>query len=233
MDPPGSERPDGRPDPAPSPEVAAEAPAEGEADTDADTKPFSTELEDWLRAEGPKTLGSLGGTFGEKSFAVAILLLMFVPALPLPTGGISHVFEVIAALLGLQMVLGRTTIWLPRRFRERQLGALATDKAIPLVGRWIRRLERFSRPRGAGLLRRRPVQRLLGLSLVATSFTALLSPPFSGLDTIPGVAAVLVCGGILLSDLLLVVIGEVIEIAGVIVIVTLGAAATHWIRHLL
>jgi hypothetical protein len=229
MDPPGSERPDAEPDPAPSSEVAAE----GSADADVDARPFSTELEAWLRAEGPKTLGSLGGTFGEKSFAVAILLLMFVPALPLPTGGISHVFEVIAALLGLQMVLGRTTIWLPRRFRERQLGALGTDKAIPLVGRWIRRLERFSRPRGAGLLRRRPVQRLLGLSLVATSITALLSPPFSGLDTIPGVAAVLVCGGILLSDLLLVVIGEAIEIGGVIVIVTVGAAATHWIRQLL
>lgn len=194
--------------------------------------PFSTELEEWLRTDSPKTVGSLGQTFGEKSFAVSILLLMFLPALPLPTGGVSHVFEVIAALLALQMIAGRTTIWLPRRWQERQLGGLSTDRAIPLITRWIRRLERFSRPRRAHLLQRGPVQRLLGLALVATSVTALLAPPFSGLDTPPGVAAVLICAGLLLGDLLLVVIGLVLELAGAVIIVTIGAAAAHWIRQL-
>lgn len=200
--------------------------------TESEVRPFSAELDGWLRSESPKTLGSLGATFGEKSFAVSILLLMFIPALPLPTGGISHVFEVIAALLALQMILGRTTIWLPRRWQERQLGGLSTEKAIPLVGRWIKRLERFSRPRGTHLLRRRPVQRLIGLSLLATAVTALLSPPFSGLDTIPGVAAVLICAGVLLGDVVLVLLGAAVEVAGVVVIVTIGAAATHWIRRL-
>ena len=53
---------------------------------------FSDELEHWLREAPTHTLGSLSHLFAEKSFATTILLLMFVPAMPLPTGGITHVF---------------------------------------------------------------------------------------------------------------------------------------------
>src|SRR5215207_8367507 len=58
-----------------------------------DDAPFSVQLEGWLEADRPKTLGELDELFGEKSFAVTIMFLMFLPALPLPTGGITHVFE--------------------------------------------------------------------------------------------------------------------------------------------
>lgn len=191
---------------------------------------FSDQLEAWLRDDSPKTLGGMGSAFGEKSFAVTILLLMFVPALPLPTGGVSHVFEVITVLLAVQMVLGRTTIWLPARWRSRQLGALTTDKAIPLITRWIRRLERISRRRGTRVLQLGVTQRLIGLLLMATAVTALLAPPFSGLDTLPGLAAVAVCMGVVLGDVLLVGVGLALEVAGAVVILTIGAAAFHWIH---
>src|SRR5438128_2569705 len=109
---------------------------------------FSDELEDWLRADTPKTIGDLGDAFQEKSFAVTILLLMFLPALPLPTGGITHVFEVITIFVALQMVLGRRTIWLPRRWKQRELGATITGKAVPFI---IRR----ARPTPGGFRSRR------------------------------------------------------------------------------
>ena len=73
----------------------------------------------------------MGGVFAEKSFAVTIMLLMIVPAIPLPTGGVTHVFEVITVLLAAQMVLGRGTIWLPERWQKRELGDAITGKAIP------------------------------------------------------------------------------------------------------
>src|SRR5882672_9110154 len=99
------------------------------------TEPFSDELERWLQSDEPKTLGAMGDVFAEKSFAVTILLLMFVPSLPLPTGGITHVFEVIVVLLSAQMVVGRTTIWLPERWKKRELGKTLTGKAIPFIVR--------------------------------------------------------------------------------------------------
>jgi hypothetical protein len=96
-------------------------------------EPFSDQLERWLRSDGTKTLGALSEVFAEKSFAVTIVLLMFVPALPLPTGGISHVFEVIAVVLAAEMALGRRTVWLPERWQRRELGATTTEKAIPFM----------------------------------------------------------------------------------------------------
>ncbi|HEX6745536.1 MAG TPA: exopolysaccharide biosynthesis protein, partial [Solirubrobacteraceae bacterium] len=59
----------------------------------------SRELERWLESDGDKTLGNLVELFEQKSFAILFVLLLGVPALPLPTGGATHVFEIIAVLL--------------------------------------------------------------------------------------------------------------------------------------
>jgi hypothetical protein len=50
---------------------------------------FSDELERWLESDDAKTLGRVNDVFRAKAFAVTILLLMFLPALPLPTGGVN------------------------------------------------------------------------------------------------------------------------------------------------
>jgi len=193
---------------------------------------FSDQLEEWLRRDEPKTLGALGNVFAEKSFAVTILFLMFVPALPLPTGGITHVFEAITVVLAAQMVLGRRTIWLPKRWRQRELGRLTTGKAVPFMIRRIRWFEKFSRPRGARLFRQRWFLRLLGLVLIGFAIAAALAPPFSGLDTLPGLGAVGVSLSIILEDVVVLGIGLAIGTAGIALILTIGAALLHFVRNL-
>src|SRR4051812_13014977 len=76
-------------------------------DSAADRDRISDQLERWLQGEGSKTLGGLIEVFEEKSFALLFVLLLGVPALPLPTGGATHVFEVIAVLLALELIAGR------------------------------------------------------------------------------------------------------------------------------
>jgi hypothetical protein len=196
------------------------------------TGPFSDELERWLRSDEPKTLGALNDVFAEKSFAVAILLLMFVPALPLPTGGVTHVFEVITIVLAAQMVIGRRTIWLPERWKRRELGATSTEKAIPFIVRRIRQVERFSRPRGVWLFDQRWLARLLGLVLIAFAVGAAIAPPFSGLDTLPALGAVAVALAIILEDVVVLIIGIVLGTGGVILILTIGAALFRLLRRL-
>lgn len=195
-------------------------------------EPFSKRLEDWLKSHSPKTLGGLGDVFEEKSFAVAILLLMFIPALPLPTGGITHVFEAITALLGAEMVLGARTIWLPERWRDRELGEATTKRALPFMVRRIRWFERFSRRRGARLFERRWFLRVLGVVVIGLAAAAALAPPFSGLDTVPALGAVVVALAIILGDVLILAVGVVIGAGGVVLIVTLGALLIRFIRNL-
>jgi len=197
-----------------------------------DDAAFSDQLEAWLQADGPKTVGDLGEVFSEKSFAVTILLLMFVPALPLPTGGVTHVFEVITVLLAAEMVAGARSIWLPARFRDRPLGAATTGKAIPFMMRRIRWLERFSRPRAASLFGRRWFLRVLGLLFIALAVAAAVAPPFSGLDTLPSLGAVFVALAIILEDVVALAIGLGLGTAGVVLILTVGAALLHLVRGL-
>src|SRR5690349_3562232 len=65
-------------------------------------EPISDQLEGWLDGEGESTLGGLIDVFEEKSFALLFILLLGVSALPLPTGGATHVFDIIAVLVAAQ-----------------------------------------------------------------------------------------------------------------------------------
>ena len=64
-------------------------------------KRISAGLESWPRAEPDPTLGALVAVFGHKSVAIVFVLLLGVPALPLPTGGATHLLELVAILLAL------------------------------------------------------------------------------------------------------------------------------------
>lgn len=193
---------------------------------------FSDELERWLKSDGPKSLGALGDVFAEKSFAVAIVLLMLVSATPLPTGGINLVFQIIAAVVAAQMVLGRQTIWLPERWRQRELGGMTTGKAIPFIVRLVRWLEKYSRPRWAGLFHQRLFIRLVGVVLIAFAIAAALAPPLSGLETLPAMGAVVIALAIILEDIVVFAIGVVIGTGGIVLLVSVGAVLVRVVRHL-
>jgi hypothetical protein len=196
-------------------------------------QPFSEQLERWLLSSRPKTVGDIAEVFAEKSFAVTILFLMFVPALPLPTGGVTHLFEAMAVIIAAEMVIGAHALWLPARWRNRSLGATATEKTIPFMVRRIRWFERFSRPRWASIITRRWFLRLAGLALLGLAVAAGLAPPFSGLDTLPSLGAVVIALGIILEDMLIVGLGGVIGASGVVLILTVGAALFRIVKQLL
>ncbi len=196
----------------------------------ADPPKLSDELERWLSGEQEKTLGSLIDTFGGKSFAVLFVLLLGVPALPLPTGGATHVFEVIAALLALELIVGRDQVWLPDRWRKLELSGARQHRFIAMLMRLIRRLERISRPRLAFLFRRRFSNAAFGLLVIGGTAGAFFAPPFTGLDTLPSLGVVLLSLGVLLEDVLVVGTGVAVGLAGVVLEIVLGAAAIHGLR---
>jgi len=194
---------------------------------------FADELERWLESDDGKTLGAMERLFAEKTFATTIFFLMFVPALPLPTGGVTVLFETMAMVVAAQMVLGRRTLWLPERWKDRELGELTTARAIPFMARWVRRFERFSRPRAAPLFDRRWTLRILGLLLMALAIASALAPPFSGLDTVPAVGAVIVALSIILEDVVVLAVGVVVGLIGIGIILAIGAAFLDLVGRLL
>jgi hypothetical protein len=197
-----------------------------------ENRAFSEELEQWLKSDGPKTVGSLQEVFDEKSFAVAIVVLMFPSSTPLPTGGVTHVLEAMTVLLALQMILGRHTIWLPKRLLHRELGDAMTGKAIPFLVRRIRWFEKHSHPRWARLFEQSWFLRVLGLLIAGFTISAAVAPPFSGLDTLPSLGVLIICLAILLEDVVFLAVGCFIGTGGVLLIIFLGRAAVHFVKGL-
>lgn len=193
----------------------------------------SDQLERWVGGDGDKALGSLIELFGEKSFAILFVLLLGVPALPLPTGGATHVFEIIAVLLALELIAGREEIWLPQRWRKLELAGEKQKRFITALMKAVRWLERFSRPRLRFLFDHRLSNIVFGLLVVGGSVGAFLAPPFTGLDTLPALGVVLLSLGVLLEDFLAVIVALLVGAAGVVLEVLLGSAAIHGLGNLL
>jgi hypothetical protein len=193
----------------------------------------SGDLERWLSLEGQSSLGSLIGLFGEKSFALVFVLLLGVPALPLPTGGVTHVFEVIAMLLALELIAGRDEIWLPQRWSRLDLAGPTQQRFLRALMRMVRRLERVSRPRLRFLFGHRLSNIVLGILVVGLSLAAFLAPPFTGLDTLPALGVVLLSLGVLLEDIAVVLIGLVAGAVGIALEILLGTAVLHGLGSLL
>lgn len=192
----------------------------------------SDQLEGWLTSDGDRTLGSLIELFEEKSFAILFVLLLGVPALPIPTGGATHVFEVIAVLLALQLIAGRDEIWLPRKWRAKPLVGDTSRKFMTTLMTMIRRLEKISKPRLRLLFNHRLSNIVFGVLVIGGTVAAFFAPPFSGLDTLPSLGVVLLSLAVLLEDILLAIVAFVVGLAGILLSLFLGAAAIDAVQKL-
>jgi hypothetical protein len=191
---------------------------------------LSDRLEGWFLGPDPKTVGSLTELFKEKSFAVLFALLLAPSALPIPTGGVTHVLELTAMLLALELIAGRKTVWLPERWKRRELDL--DQRSSDRLLRWIRWLERHSRPRLGFLLTHRLSGIFFGVLVLVLTLGSFVAPPFSGLDTLPSLGVVLLSLGVLLDDSALALVGVIVGAVGVLLVIVLGSLAYSGVRSL-
>lgn len=191
---------------------------------------FSDRLEDWLKSDGPKTVDGITEVFGEKAFAVAFAVLMALPALPLPTGGISHVFEIIVMLLALEMIAMRSKPWLPKKLASRELPS--GEKLSEQLTRRIRWFEKFTRRRLPQAVTSRAARPLIALAVLLLTAAAFIAPPFTGLDTLPAMGVVLISLAVIFEDAALLVAGAVVGATGVGLELVLGKATFDAALHI-
>jgi hypothetical protein len=190
---------------------------------------FSERLENWLRSDGDKTVAGITEVFGDKAFAVAFGILMALPALPLPTGGLTHIFEVIVALLALEMIVGRRTPWLPERLQKRKLPS--GEKTVNQLVKRIKWFEKYTRKRFPHAVGSRGARPLIGLAVLVLTVAAFVAPPFTGLDTLPAMGVVLIALSVIFEDALLLVAGLIVGSAGIGLEIALGKATFDAASH--
>jgi hypothetical protein len=186
---------------------------------------FSDELEAWLTGDSDKTLGGLIDLFGRRGFATMFVILLAPSALPLPTGGATNIFELVAMLIAVQLVANRERLWLPQRWRRRSLAGAREEKFVRRLMHLVRRLERASRPRLTFLFGRPASNAVFGLAVIAGTLGAFLAPPFSGLDTLPSLGVVVLSLGVILEDAAVVIAGLLAAAAGIALEIVLWSVA--------
>ncbi len=97
------------------------------------------------------TIGQLIDTLGTRGYGLLILILDLPNLIPLPLPGLSTIFGVPMALIGLQMLLGIRRPWVPKKIGERKI---ARDNFIKMFAKArpiLEKIERVLRPRLAFL----------------------------------------------------------------------------------
>jgi hypothetical protein len=197
-----------------------------------DTELLSVRLRKWSSTPGKLDISGLEGVFGEKSFAIALLLLMALPSLPVPTGGITHVFEVIAMLIGLEMIGGAKVLWLPKRWKNVGFSESLKNKMMPFLIKRVTFVEKYSKPRMAWIFEGATFKRFLGLLVILFSFFAFSSPPFSGLDTLFALGVVLISLSILLDDIFVFFLGLISASLGGVLLAFFATLIINFFKNL-
>jgi len=156
--------------------------------------PLSVNLRELIEnvpPDQPLTLDALlAGTGGRGAFLVMILLcLPFCQPIPLP--GVSTLFGIVLALLGIYLALGEK-VSLPKGIGQRPLPMFFRARLLSASVRMLRFIERWVKPRGSKWILWRGVRIFNGLLIVFMAALLSLPIPLPFTNQPPGMVIMLV-----------------------------------------
>lgn len=163
-------------------------------------------------------LGQLTQALGDRAFGLLTLIFALPNIIPM-IPGVSTISGVVIAMVGVQMLIGRRSPWLPAFVAAKSLPRDETASMIDRTIPWILRLESFARPR-AVFMTRGLMRALIGAMFLLLG--VILALPLSWIGNFPpGVALVVMSVGFLEEDGALVALGHVIGIVATLIVLTL------------
>ncbi|UNK41679.1 exopolysaccharide biosynthesis protein [Luteimonas sp. S4-F44] len=167
--------------------------------------------------DGDVQVGPLVDELGAQGMLLLVILLTLVFLIPVSIPGVSTVFGAVIVLIGVARMMGRP-LWMPSAVRRRSVPAGRMRGALDTGLKWVRRLERITRPgRLSGLTHGRGVgvfndaALILGAVLLMAPFGFI---PFS--NTVPGVALMCLAIGLLQRDGTMVLLGHLANVLTIV-----------------
>lgn len=178
-------------------------------------------------AEGETvTLDWTLGQLHERAFGLFLLVLALPCCIPF-LYGIPQIVALPLMFVSAQILLGRTSPWLPERLGAREISKAGLQDLADRAKPWLERVEALSRPR-LGILTRSPLDRIVGVALVL--FSASILVPLPGTNTVPGIAVVIISMGLLQRDGILVLAGSVIGTVWIATLIFAGATLASLVK---
>ena len=196
----------------------------GVTDTDRKTSELLEDILHSIKGEHI-TLRDLLAMMGESGLLLLCAFLSLPFLFPVSIPGVSTVFGAGIVLISAAITLNRLP-WLPAKVADRRL---ESGKLRPVLERgvtFLRRIDRFFKPRMGGLTSGAVMNRINGLVLMGAGLL-LMAPlgliPFS--NTLPGDAILLLAAGISQRDGLVVLAGYVMVVLTIVYFAALAYLA--------
>lgn len=191
-------------------------------DYQSDSRPFSQVLEDIGAKSDPNLyLGELVNAFGERGFGA---LMLFFGLMNVAIGIIPGTTTILGApllLMGLQLIIRRDQLWLPRWALKRSIEREAYRNGLATVLPRLKKMERLSRPR-LKIMTSELSEVLIGIATFLLAFILIL--PIWGGNLIPALIISTFGFGLMQRDGLAVLIGWIafglICLAGLVIWLT-------------
>lgn len=153
------------------------------------------------------------GALRDRAYALLVVLLGLPNCLPMPPP-IPLICGLVLAFVGMQMLAGRATPWLPQRLLGKTIGKPVLERAVARALPPLIRLERISRPR-LTMLGGPVAIPVLGLVILILALGLIVAAPFIG--QIPlGLAVCLVGLGLVERDGLFIIAGALVGVVGLL-----------------
>ena len=180
------------------------------------------------------SFGDLLGIFHERGFGALLFIIALPAALPIPAVGYGTILAFPLLLLTAQQVVGRYTIWLPRKARAKTLSSQSLRGTIERAQPWLKRIERLTRPR-LEFITQGFFSRLIGLAGFIMACSVLLPLPLT--NTVPSIGIAVMAIGVLMRDGVAVIAGMMIGLVWVgallYFILTFGPEGIEMMKNLI
>jgi hypothetical protein len=177
------------------------------------------------------TLAEIRDLLGRDGLLLLTAFLTIVFLIPVSIPGVSTVFGAAILLIGVSRLLNRS-LWLPKRFLERQLPAEKLCAGLNRGVSWFHRLERISRSHRLKWLTRDGFMGALNSCALIMGAGLLIAPfgliPFS--NTLPALAILFLAIGLLQRDGVCILLGYLVNLATIVYFTLLivgGGATIH------
>jgi hypothetical protein len=138
----------------------------------------------------PVSVRCIRNALADRSFATFLVLTCLINLLPFPPGS-TLVLGIPIIIVALQMVAGRSTVWLPERFLNLALSEKSFAKMTTTIVPRLRKLENWLRPRVWPFASNKQAERIIGVFALILGLFVFL--PVPGSNWFPAFAGV-ICG---------------------------------------
>jgi hypothetical protein len=183
--------------------------------------------------EGKISIGQLMDTLGEAGLGILLIVFALPSFIPTPGLPVGFVSGTVVALIALQVMAGRTTLWLPERLRGFGLPRDILIKSTALLARPMAFFERYLKPRFPQLTGR-TARMFLALPILVLAVSIVLPIPLG--NQAPSIALIAYGFGLIEHDgvaILAAIILSILALAWLAFVIVFGVEALGYATNYL